>query len=233
MSTDTYVSICDALDSDLQRLMSTYVMLYNHIYKYGALHVSSFLYNRVLVLPQSLHAVVKAAIEVAGCCGGCQIGCRLPRRLPHRLQAAIKVACCYKVYNRGCYKGFHIGCSLLQRLHAAVKAEIEVVGYCEGCHKAAEKVAGCCEGCKRAYWLLQRLPHRLQVVVKAATKVAGCCKGCHNGNLTEMWEAIMEVMAEIIAEVMLYSLLDRESNECVNRGYALSTETYVNICDAP
>nr|GEU30692.1 hypothetical protein [Tanacetum cinerariifolium] len=42
--------------------------------------------------PQMLHAVVKAAIEVAGCYEGCHTGCWLLRRLPHRLQAIAKAA---------------------------------------------------------------------------------------------------------------------------------------------
>ncbi|GJV16397.1 hypothetical protein Tco_1361720 [Tanacetum coccineum] len=167
----------DNFSRGLQRLMSTYVMLHSHIYKYGALHVSSFLYNRVLVLQavvkaatkvasycesynrgcwllrrlhHRLQAVVKVAIEVVGCCEGCQIGCRLLRRLPHRLQVAIKVACYYKGYNRGCWLLRRLPQRLLQRLHAAVKAET----------KAAVKAV-------------------TEAVVNAATKVAGCYKGYH------------------------------------------------------
>ncbi|GJZ95585.1 hypothetical protein Tco_0667919 [Tanacetum coccineum] len=150
----------DNFSRGLQRLMSTYVMLHSHIYKYGALHVSSFLYNRVLVLPQRLQATVKAATEVAGCCEGCTIGCRLLQRLQATVKAATEVAvkaateldgCCEAAkYVGGCYEGCHIGCRLLQRLHAAVKAET----------KAAVKAV-------------------TEAVVNAATKVAGCCKGYH------------------------------------------------------
>ncbi|GJZ50444.1 hypothetical protein Tco_0604634 [Tanacetum coccineum] len=94
-----------------------------------------------------------------------------------------------------------------RRLQAATKAATEVVGGYGGCHI----------GCK----LLRRLPHKLQAAtkrlshrvqaaVKAATKVAGYCEGCHTAkkaatllrrlqrNLTEVWKAVAEVMAEII-----------------------------------
>ncbi|GJU73288.1 hypothetical protein Tco_1264693 [Tanacetum coccineum] len=61
-----------------------------------------------------------------------------------------------------------------------LKVATEVVGYCRGqsdrsqaVMKAATKVAGCYKGCQiscnRGYWLLRRLPHRLQAIAKAAT----------------------------------------------------------------
>ncbi|GJR71121.1 hypothetical protein Tco_0083486 [Tanacetum coccineum] len=53
-----------------------------------------------------------------------------------------------------------------------LKVATEVVGYCRGqsdrsqaVMKAATKVVGC----NRGYWLLRRLPHRLQAIAKAAT----------------------------------------------------------------
>ncbi|GJX89190.1 hypothetical protein Tco_0341204 [Tanacetum coccineum] len=58
------------------------------------------------------------------------------------------------------------------------------VNVAEGVNAASEEVStaelvSCYEGYNRGYWLLRRLPHRLQAAVKAATKIAGCCGGCH------------------------------------------------------
>ncbi|GJV44093.1 hypothetical protein Tco_1428629 [Tanacetum coccineum] len=127
------------------------------------------------LLPHKLQAVGKAGMELAGCCEGCHISCCwegyngacwLLRRLPHKLQAAAKALTLLGRLQH-CWEGFHdVG-------KVAVKANIEVVGCCEGCQATAKatrlllRLSGYYKGCQATTRMLGYY-EGYRAVVKAA-----------------------------------------------------------------
>ncbi|GJS62926.1 hypothetical protein Tco_0677490 [Tanacetum coccineum] len=135
-------------------------------------------------LQRRLQAATKAATEVVGGCGGCCEGCHIGAAEDATLVA-------------GCRKGFHIGGRLQQRLHVDVKAATEVDGCCEGCYKGFRMLGGLQE----ILLALRRLSYRKatqRLWLRPSFLKQNPNKGSYEGNLTEVWEAVAEVVVDIM-----------------------------------